>query len=82
LRGFGDSSVNFELRFWIEDPRNGRATITSQLLLKIWDKFHEHGVQIPYPQRDLHIRSVADDADLSRLGKPAGSSEMTDSDEA
>ncbi len=30
---------------------------SSQLLLAIWDRFHEHGIEIPYPQRDLHFRS-------------------------
>lgn len=57
LREFGDNSVNLEMRFWISDPMNGRANVTSDLLLKIWDKFHEHDIEIPYPQRDLHIRS-------------------------
>lgn len=57
LREYDDSSVNFELRFWINDPMNGRANVTSDLLIRIWDKFKEHGVEIPYPQRDLHLRS-------------------------
>jgi small-conductance mechanosensitive channel len=46
-----------EVRFWIEDAANGIANVTSDVLLKIWDAFHEHGIEIPYPQRDLHIRS-------------------------
>ena len=58
LRGFGDSSVDLEVRFWIEDPENGRANVTSQVLLGIWDRFHDHGIEIPYPQRDLHLRSA------------------------
>ena len=57
LREFADSSVNIEMRFWINDPMNGRANVTSQLLLKVWDKFHQHEIEIPYPQRDLHLRS-------------------------
>lgn len=57
LRDFGDSSVDLEIRFWIRDPMNGRANVTSQLLLGIWDRFAEHGIEIPYPQRDLHLRS-------------------------
>jgi small-conductance mechanosensitive channel len=36
---------------------NGRANVVSPLLLSVWDKFHEHGIEIPYPQRDLHLRS-------------------------
>lgn len=57
LLGFGDSSVDLELRFWISDPTNGVANVKSDVLLKIWDTFKVHGIEIPYPQRDLHIRS-------------------------
>lgn len=57
LKGFGDSSVDLELRVWINDPPNGRANVLSEILLGIWDRFHEHGIEIPFPQRDLHIRS-------------------------
>ncbi len=65
LKGFGDSSVELELRVWINDPPNGRANVLSDILLGIWDRFHEHGIEIPFPQRDLHIRSG-----LDHLGKP------------
>lgn len=57
LREFGDSSVNIELRFWVSDPHNGLGNIRSEVLLKIWDKFHEHGVAFPYPQRDIHLKT-------------------------
>ncbi len=59
ISDFGDSAVILELRFWINDPMNGRANVTSDVLGKVWDKFHEHGVEIPYPQRDLHLRSTS-----------------------
>ena len=65
LKGFGDSSVDLELRFWINDPMNGRANVQSEILLKVWDKFHQHDIEIPYPQRDLHVRSV--DPGLSKI---------------
>ena len=39
------------------DPMNGRAKAISELLFRIWDKFHEYAIEIPYPQRDLHLRS-------------------------
>lgn len=65
LKGFGDSSVDLEIRFWINDPMNGRANVTSEILLKVWDKFHQNHIEIPYPQRDIHVRSV--DRDLSRF---------------
>ena len=57
LRGFGDSSANLEIRFWIDDPQKGRSSVISQVLLGVWDRFHEHGIEIPFPQRDLHLKS-------------------------
>lgn len=57
LRGFGDSSVNLEIRVWIDDPSEGRANIISEILLRVWDLFHKRGIGIPYPQRDLHLKS-------------------------
>lgn len=57
LMGFGDSSVDFEVRFWIEDPEEGLANIRSDVFMRIWKLFKENGIQIPFPQRDLHLRS-------------------------
>jgi len=54
---FGDSSVNFEVRFWIEDPEEGLANIRSDVYMRIWRLFKENDVEIPFPQRDLHLRS-------------------------
>jgi small-conductance mechanosensitive channel len=57
LLGFGDSSVELELRIWIQDPKNGVHNVKSDVLLLVWDKFHAHGVEIPFPQRDLHLKT-------------------------
>jgi small-conductance mechanosensitive channel len=55
LKGFGDSSVDLELRFWINDPQNGVANITSDVLFAIWDILKENNIEIPFPQRDVHL---------------------------
>ncbi len=55
LAGFGDSSLDFVLRFWICDPQDGVANIKGQVLLAVWDAFKEHGIQIPYPHRHLMV---------------------------
>ena len=70
LTGFGDNSVDLLLRFWINDPEKGVANIKSEILLNMWDKFREHNIEIPYPQRDLHIRSSVIDLnpDVSKKG--------------
>ena len=67
LIGFGDSAVNLEIRIWVDDPEEGRANIISEVLLNVWDLFKEHGIGIPYPQRDLHIRSVFGEREMSAL---------------
>lgn len=51
--GFGDSSVDYVLRFWIRDPKNGLANIRGNAFLAIWDAFKEHDISIPYPHRQL-----------------------------
>jgi small-conductance mechanosensitive channel len=60
LKGFGDSSVDLELRIWIDDPQNGISNVKSLVLLLVWDKFHAHGIEIPFPQRDLHLKPPVD----------------------
>ncbi|NNC67035.1 MAG: mechanosensitive ion channel [Gammaproteobacteria bacterium] len=67
MKGFGDSSVDLEIRIWIRDPMSGCSNVKSEVLLGVWNKFHEHGIEIPYPQRDLHLRSISKEsiADLN-----------------
>lgn len=55
LTDFGDSAVNLQVRFWINDPMSGRANVNSDLLIGIWERFTENDIKIPYPQRDLHL---------------------------
>jgi small-conductance mechanosensitive channel len=57
LLGFGDNSVNLELRVWINDPQNGINPVKSEILWAIWRSFREHGVVLPFPQRDLHLKT-------------------------
>ncbi len=58
LRNFGDSSVDFTLHFWVKDVTEGRWGPQSEVLFEIWNRFKEHGIEIPFPQRDIHIRSA------------------------
>jgi small-conductance mechanosensitive channel len=55
---FGESSINFLLRFWIEDPQQGLTNIRGKVLLALWDSFKEHGITIPFPQREVTIKST------------------------
>lgn len=53
--GFGDSSVDYILRFWIRDPTGGLTNIRGNVYLALWDAFHEHGISIPFPQREVKL---------------------------
>jgi len=55
---FGDSTVKLELRVWINDPKNGFGNIKDAIFSAIWDSFHENGIEIAFPQRDLHIKDA------------------------
>lgn len=70
LRGFGSDGVDLELRFWIDDPFNGVSNVASDVMVKIWDLFHEHGIEFPFPQRDVHITADSVDRLKSLMDKP------------
>ncbi|WP_413884782.1 mechanosensitive ion channel family protein [Tateyamaria sp.] len=53
--GFGDSSVDYILRFWITDPTGGLTNIRGKVYLALWDIFKEHDVSFPFPQRELRV---------------------------
>jgi small-conductance mechanosensitive channel len=62
--GFGASSLDFELRCWISRYEDGAVT-QSALRVALGAKLAAAGIEIPFPQRDVHLRSVADDAAAS-----------------
>ncbi len=57
LTDFGDSSVNHEILVWITDPEAGVGNVRSDVLNRLWNSFKDHDIEIPFPQRDIHIRT-------------------------
>jgi small-conductance mechanosensitive channel len=57
LVSFGDSARDMQLRAWIGDVKNC-PRVRNELNQAIVRKFHEHDIEIPFPQRDLHVRST------------------------
>jgi len=55
LRGFGDSGIDLLLSFYIVDPEEGSWGLKSDINRKIWKKFQEEGIEIPYPYRTVEI---------------------------
>jgi small-conductance mechanosensitive channel len=82
LNQFGDSSIDFELVVWSSEMSHRPSRFKSDLNFAIEKKFRETGIEIPFPQRDLHIRSGSfktddleklSDDDLKKLEKNSGS---------
>ncbi|MFT5904878.1 MAG: small-conductance mechanosensitive channel [Cryomorphaceae bacterium] len=67
LIGFGDSSIDLQIRFWINDANEGVANVRSQVLLEIWKTFRDKGIAIPFPQREITIKH-ANSEDTPGLG--------------
>jgi len=53
---FGDSSIDFVLRYWISDPEMGITNIKGDTFLALLDTFKAHGIKIPYPHREVLIQ--------------------------
>lgn len=62
---FDESAIRHQLRAWIADPAGGVTNVRSDIYYRIWDLFKEHDIQIPYPQRDIHVSFA--DGDAGRL---------------
>ena len=76
VTGFGDSSVEYLLRFWISDPSGGLTNVRGQVYLALWDAFKKKGISIPFPQREIRVLRDRDDpppmiADPFRKGEDA-----------
>ncbi len=61
--GFGDSSLNFELHFWVMQDSNW-IRVRSEIAMSVMKCLDEAGIEIPFPQRDLHLRTVPEGTEL------------------
>ncbi len=55
ITGFGDSSIDFILRFWIRDPVGGLTNVRGDVYLALWDALKAERIEIPFPRRDVTI---------------------------
>jgi small-conductance mechanosensitive channel len=65
MTGFGESSLDFKLRFWISDPSNGLTNVRGQVLMAIWDAFKAAGIEIPYPHREIVMKTPVEVAEAA-----------------
>ena len=52
---FGDSSLNFVLRYWIKDAEKGLTNTKGDVMLALWDALKENNIEIPYPHREVFM---------------------------
>jgi small-conductance mechanosensitive channel len=55
LMGFGESGIDLKMTFYIKDPEEGSWELRSNVYRKIWRRFKEKGIEIPYPYRNIEI---------------------------
>jgi small-conductance mechanosensitive channel len=73
VTAFAESSIDFVLRFWIRDPSNGVTNVRGDIYLALWDALKAGGIDIPYPHRELVLRSpVVVETAPSAASKPQG----------
>ncbi len=56
LRAFGDNSIEHEILAWVGDPDAGIGSVQSEILNRLWHLFREHGIEVPFPQRDIRVK--------------------------
>lgn len=61
---FDDSSIMLKLIYWVADPENGLAGVRSDINLAIWDAFQAHNIEIPFPQRDINVKTLESLSDV------------------
>jgi len=59
---FGDSSLNFKLRFWIKDAERGITNIRGDVMLSLWDAFKANNIEIPYAHLEVYMHRAKPDS--------------------
>ena len=67
LTNFGVDGLEFTVNFWVVDPENGQQNIRSLVNMAILKSLREHGIQIPYPQRMVHLKGAFAPAAAGRI---------------
>jgi len=58
LVSFGESALSFSLRFWIDDAHAGIRPVISEVLISLYERLGEAGIEIPFPQQDIHLKDI------------------------
>ena len=74
LRAFGENAIEHEVLAWVGDPEAGIGTVQSDILNRLWQLFREHGIDVPFPQRDIRVKEWP----ALKAGPPPGTGETGD----
>ncbi|MBB4188674.1 small-conductance mechanosensitive channel [Sinorhizobium terangae] len=69
MTAFGSSSLDFKLRFWISDPSNGLTNVRGEVLMALWDAFKAAGISIPFPHREIIMKTPVEVVDSLERGE-------------
>jgi small-conductance mechanosensitive channel len=56
LDALGDNGIQFKVHCWINDPEEGIGSVRSDVLKRLWELFQQHGIEVPFPQRDVTLK--------------------------
>jgi small-conductance mechanosensitive channel len=72
ITGFGADGIDLQVGFWIRDPEAGSLPIRSEIARTVLKRFHDAGIEIPFPQRDVRIMSVSNAMPMSAIPGASG----------
>ncbi|WP_239324595.1 mechanosensitive ion channel family protein [Snodgrassella gandavensis] len=76
VTGFSDSGINLYVNYWIHDPENGFMSINSAILMEIWNRFKEVGIEFSFPKQEIRILNDAGDPIIyDTMPKPVNNAE-------
>lgn len=71
LKAFGESGIDLELAVWINTPDEGERVLRSDINWAIWEAFQREGIEIPFPQRVVHVAHSQGPANMPPVGTPS-----------
>lgn len=83
LLNFGADGLEFRLLYWIDDPQNGQMNVRSDVNLRVLRALRQANIDIPYPQRVLHVKQATAAFDATMVApRPAGAAPISSATEA
>jgi small-conductance mechanosensitive channel len=69
ITGFGADGIDLEVGFWIRDPEEGTLAVRSAIARQLLQRFKDEKIEIPFPQRDIHISGIPPELGMGKDGR-------------